>query len=326
MSTRKDYEKIANSLDFKEKFAIKKNFEKGYYIVRGEIKGRDVLLKIVPNIDKIRAALVEKERIVDEILEEHNKNISKPLIVKARVLMTGRNDKYSWIIRRYYPGLSLARMLPKRPMLGYDVIRPVFILKRSKIINLVVDNIKSLQSLTNDFRSLGIKKTDFDKYFEHNIEKLITEDLEKVLGIDLFLHREFYNTNKTKYLSREFKLAAATDLSPANIIIKDDGVLVFSDFELFSFDNYTMDAAYLWLFLYRYVNWQRRLTNLIIKNDQDRIFFRMSVIRILLSKYNFPGATVGKRDIESIKYFRKHKWARYLKVAGESFEALMKVK
>lgn len=326
MPTRKDYEKIIKSLNFHEILAIKKNFKKGYYIIRGDIKGRDVLLKVVPKKDWIRAKLIKKEMLVDDIIEKHNVDLTKPLVLNARVLGIGHDNKYLWIIRRFYPGKSLARVQPKKVMLGYDRIRANFIHESHRIIKQIVDNIESVQSITNDFRRLGIKKEYFDRYFGSEIENLIENGLEKKLGITLSEHVKFYNNHKKNYLSKRYKCASVTDLSPSNIIIKDNGVVVFSDLELFSFDNYTMDIAYLWLFLWRYPDWQKKLVSLSIKNNIDRQFFRISVIRIILSKYKFPSVTAGiKSDSGIIIFFKKHAWYKYLIAAGESFEGLTKV-
>ena len=327
MSTRKDYEDIIDQLGFVEKLAIKKNFKKGKYIVRGDIRGRDVLLKIVPRKNKHRVETFKKENTIIKLIEKHNENFDNPLINITKVLVTGRNKKYFWIIRRYYPGTSMARLKLGKPLLGYDKIRPKFIIKRGEYLNKITESITALQGLTNDFRKLGVKK-ELVKYrhFE-NIKINNPKKLEKELGIDLSDHQEFYKKIKKTYLSKENIVATQADLTPANIIIRSDGMLYLSDFELFCFDNYTLDIAYLWIFLFRYPKWQKGLLENTINNDQDRDFFRASIIRILFQQIYWPAISASIIDKEKkVDYTKRHKWFKYLVASGESFEALMKIK
>jgi len=327
MSTIKDYENIINNLNFIEKLSIRKNFEKGYYIVRGDINGRDVLLKIIPNKDKDRVDKFTRELTVDKIIDKHNEYIDRPLINVTEILTSGKNKDYFWVIRKYYPGTSLARLEGTRSFLGYDRIRPKFIISRKKIVSQIVESISALQELTNDFRKLGVKKRSFQSRYNNDIEKNSLNQLEKKLSVDLTNHRDIFNRISDKYLSREQLVATHADLSPANIIVRNDGKLFLSDFERFCFDNYTLDFAYLWLFLYRYSKWQKELVKLSLHNDQDRELFLASIIRILTQQIYWPADSAGlsKDLVKRIDYTKKHKWFKYLKASGESFEALMKV-
>jgi thiamine kinase-like enzyme len=159
------------------------------------------------------------------------------------------------------------------------------------------------------------------------IKRVEKEKVEGELGIDLSNQEIFFNKIKGEYFKKENIKACINDLTPANVIIKDDGQLVFSDFELFSFDNYTVDIAYLWIFLWRYRNWQRELLLNTIKNDRDREYFRASIIRIMFLLYDWPyNSMKNKPKLKHEKYNRRHIWAKYLIAAGKSYEAIMEVK
>ena len=265
--------------------------------------------------------------MINRIIDKHNEDISQSLIHSIRVIAQNENNKYFWIIRRYYPGSSLAKFDKSESFWGYDKIRPKYMLRRKQIIAQVVEAISALQGLTNDFRKLNIKKDEFPKRHFVNLSDNKPESIEKRLNLDLTPHQFFYNKIRSDYLLKENSLACVADLSPANIIIREDNRLFFTDFEMFCFDNYTLDVAYLWLFLYQYPNWQSSLINALIRNDQDRGYFRASIIRILFQQIYWPAISSRVKDPrEQDAYTKKHKWFKYLMSAGESFEALMKVK
>jgi serine/threonine protein kinase len=324
---QQELEKIIKEFSFEETGSIKKDYKNNIFVLIGKINGRNSLLKIASKKNSYRIDQFKKEKMVDDILEKHNRDLKKPLVVKTDILGFGENDKFVWIIRKYYPGLSLAAYRPEKVLWGYDVIRSNFLFFRSKIINKIVNNLLSLYTLETDLRKLAISHDDLPQRYKKNIEDYNVKEIEDELGINLEKQIKFYNVVKKDYFSKENIGASVGDLSPSNIIIKNDDELVFSDFELFCFDNYTADIAYLYLFFWRYRAWQKALVDLTIKNDKDRNFFRASIIKETMFLYFWPYFTLkNKKNIGHKEFNRKHIWRKYLEAAGESFDAIMKVK
>lgn len=325
----KKVEDILQKLDFRLNKKISDDDLGGQYILVGLIKGRDVLLKIVSKKNKFKVAQFRKEKLVDDILEKHNRNLKKPLFVKVDLLGIGESKSYFWVIRKYYSGQSLAAYEPGKSLFGYDIIRRNFLMFRRKIVKQIIDNIEAINSLETDFRKLGINRADFPLRYKMNIEDYDIAKVGKELNLNLENLVKFYNRVQKRYFEKENIKASVGDLTPANIIIKKDGELIFSDFEMFCFDNYTIDIAYLFLFLWRYKNWQKELINLTITNDESRDYFCASIIRILMFLYKWPYYSLdekNKKNLDSESIIRKHIWRRYLQAAGESFDAILKVK
>jgi len=321
------YKMFCKELNFKELRSIKKDFEHGYFIVQGELNRRDVLLKIIPATDTKRAEYFFKESLIDKILNKHNDNIELPLIIKTNVITYGHNNVFCWIIRRYYKGRSLARYVEGRPLRSADLLRPIYLHKTKYVTDKIVSNLRSIQSLETDLRKLATRKQMLKRRYPENIDQKALKIISKDTGVNLSSQVDLFTKNKKDYFAKQNITASIGDLTPANVILKDDGQLLFSDFELFSFDNYTIDPTYLWLFLSRYPNWQNYLISKTIKNKQDKLFFQLSLIRILFKLYRAPfDSDPNKTKEDENDYFKTHKWIKYLVVAGDSFEAIMKVK
>jgi thiamine kinase-like enzyme len=323
----KKVQSIFSSLDFEEIKKIKFDEKKDDYILVGKIKNRHTLLKITNKKNKYKVGQFNKEKLVDKILEKHNKNLNNPLVIKTDVMGFGENDDFVWVARKYYPGLSLAAYRPDKVLWGYDIVRSNFLFYKQKIIKAIVDNLFSIYSLETDFRKLAISREDLLQRYKKNLEDYDVKKIENELKISLEKQIAFFNKIKKDYFSKDNVKASVGDLSPSNIIIKNDRELIFSDFELFCFDNYTIDIAYLYLFLWRYKGWQKTLIDLTIKNSQDRDFFRASIIRELMFLYRWPFDSLKeKKNIDHKEFNRKHVWRKYLEASGESFDAIMKVK
>jgi thiamine kinase-like enzyme len=109
------------------------------------------------------------------------------------------------------------------------------------------------------------------------------------------------------------------DFVPSNIIVTQDKKIVFTDFEYFCIDNSSLDLAYLWLYLWRYPDWQNELLKKYPNINQDD--FQISVLRILLPLFV---RKFSSNDIYSQKLYMKHKWREYLIRSAGSFDFLTK--
>lgn len=313
---------ILSSLSFVESQKLKQDKKREEFIFVGEIKGRSVLFKISNKKNFHRVSMFEKEKAVDKIFEKHNKDLSNPLIVKTDIFGSGEERGYIWIARKYYPGKSLSYFQSDKPFFGYDVIRRNFLLKKNQIINKIIENIETINLLETDLRRLSVEKNFFNRRFSENPDFSV---LEKTHNLNTDKQQAFFQKNKSEYFDKSNIKASTNDLHPGNIILKSDNQLVFSDFEHFTFDNYTVDIATLWLFLWRYKNWQKYFIEKTINNDADRMMFRMSMIRLYQYFHKLP--LVGEKNLQKGKKNAGFsKWMKYFVAAGDSFDAIMKVK
>jgi|GEM_PF-1123211 len=316
---RNEYKNLISELEINKEKIIHANFEFGYFILSGEIHRRDILLKVAPVFDIKRVEHIFREAVADGIIERHNQDLKKPFIFRTKVLEVGQNQTFAWIIRRYYKGMSLAdptkdfqRKIPDR----FSLLQVKYLKEKNKVLTQVIDNIESIQSLETDFRRLKIKKSFFEKRFLADFSNSDTEILQDLLDINLLPSFEYFTSNKGNYFSGQAITATISDLTPANLIIRKDGRLYFSDFEWFCFDNSTLDVAFFWLFLWRHPSWQKKLVSLYSKNNNFYSDFRLSLIRIILTWYlrAWEDQTNKGKDFFRNEY-KDHAWTRYLEKA-----------
>lgn len=323
---KREFEPILQSLNVKivDEMNASENEKKNQALIHGKINGQEVLLKIVPKKDINKISGLKKEALVDNIIEKHNTDFPVQYINKAGVLSTGSNENYAWIIRRYYTGRALAKIKGDVVLMGYDILPNKYLLNRKEIINQIVNNLESFKTIKKDFGK--VKGEQFPQRYESNLENYCIKEIEKGLTISLSDQVDFYNKNKAEYFYKDNICATVGDLVPANIILKEDNQIIFSDFEWFCFDNYLMDATFLWSFLWRYPDWQNDLLQLSVKDEQEKLFFRMSLIRQIIGKYSITFDPKYQKKLKRIEALKKHAWTEYLMAAGESFEAIIKVR
>jgi len=323
-----EYNELLKKIGFEEKAIITVN-NKNVHVCVGRLNLRDVIIKIVPKIEIAKVQGFYKEAIVDDILEQNNKDLSKPLILKARVLAVGQNEEHAWIIRRYYPGRALSIDKDEKKLFvdRLSTIERKYLFKKD-IIRQVVQNIKSLRSLSTNMRKSGIRRDTFQRRFGDSLEYINVKKIEDSLDVDLSAKIVFYEKYCKNYFDKKNIVACTGDLTPANIILKKDGQVIFSDFEWFCLDNNTIDVAFLWLFLYKYQGWQKYLIKTFVVSEEDKINFQVSLIRILLYWFDkaFKNDHPSIKSLDNRKRYKKHIWVKYLKLTGESFEALMKAR
>lgn len=320
-----NYKDVLKKINFEHKSSIKIDNKNKSYVLIGAIKGRDVLLKIVDKNQKGRVLNLKKEYLLDKFINKHNQDLNNEIIVKATILTVDEIGPFAYSVREYFPGKSLTIFSRKKIFWGYDTIRSGFLHKRLDIIDQITTNLKAFQDITTDLRKLNIDKKVLSKRYKDNLSHYNYKEIEKELGFGLNQQLDYFKRYRKDYFSKESIKACNSDFSPANIIVQKYGKIIFSDFELFCYDNYTLDVSYFWLFLYKYPDWQKSLLKNLIKTENDRKYFRMSVIRILMHSYQWPALSMKvKNHNKFLEINKSHLWAKYLDLAGDSFESLTK--
>lgn len=318
-SFQNNLNKIYKEIRFKPENFFALDEENQSCIVSGKVGDQSVLLKVLSVKDE-RLIRFQKEVEVDKFLQSFNDNSDRK-ISKVSVLGSGLIKGYFWLTREYVAGKTLSSYSNKdKPLFGYDVLDSGLADKRESILNQILENVGLVQKITD--------KKSYHVMYDNELDNDLFSDLSLSLSINLKKQQEFWNLKKILYQDGPNIKASFADIVPSNIIISNDGKVVMSDFEWFCFDNYTMDYACLWLFLWRHPDWQRIITDFCVKSEEDKDFFVASLIRIIFGWYKVP--FLKKDPIHSTQerknYFKNHIWTKYLIAAGESFDAIMKVK
>lgn len=317
----KGLESVFSVIGFEKMKTIKGSPESTFGIYFGIFKKQEVILKVARNSYKLKIEQLEKEIFIDNKII---KNIKKDKQINAvEVIEHGYNQDFSWVIRSFASGQSLAKYNPKFPLLGYDLIEKKFLKSEKIIISQIKNIIESIETVDiSNYHSPMLKSR-----YQSDIKNYDIIAVEKYYDINLKNHLAFYEANFENYSKKSNIRLSIGDLTPANLIVDSTGVVALSDYELFSLESNLMDLTYLWLFLWRYPNWQKLLIEDKILSEQDKIFFRLNIIKILLFLYSWPWGCVSEITNEKKKeQNRLHIWKRYLIAAGESYEAILKVK
>jgi len=325
MFTEEEFKKIFFDINFIEIAPIKKSISRGYYISHGKIKGKEVVVKILTKNDKKRVRNYKKELVVSKILQQ-----GRPKEILSRFACTweiGENEKFIWNIREYVSGEVISLYNPSKILMGYDEIDSKFKKDKDLIISGIRQNLNFLWSI-----DVPANKNLFRERFSQEIDQKKIKSIESGIGCSLKKQIDFYKKHKDKIYSSKNIKASFGDLIPANIIYNNKKV-VFLDFEWFTFDNYIADISLLWLYLWRYPTWQEKLIDELINSVDEKSFFKLNIIRSIIgyySNYVFVEKSEFKKAPNSFldkqKFFSKHIWTRYLAVAGESYETVIKTK
>jgi hypothetical protein len=323
MYTEDDYKKIFSDLEFIELEPIKKDIKSGYYISHGKIKDNEVVIRILTKTDKLRVKNYKKELAISKILEN-----GKPKEILSRFACTkeiGENDKFIWSIRDYVDGEVISLYDPKKILMGFDEINSKFEKKQDSIINGIKENLIFLWSIESTKDDLELRER-----FDQDIDKNKIKFIESNLGFPLSKQVKIYNENKDKVFSLDKIKASFGDLIPANIIYTTDEKVVFLDFEWFSFDHYLADVSFLWLYLWNYPAWRKKLLDSFIETEDEKKSFQINILRQLIGFYSQyiynQSEDISEGVAQKRKIFFKHIFTRYLKSAGESYKDLINTK
>lgn len=295
-----------------------------HYVIKGEIEGQEVLFKSYSTAHKNKSDNLIREGEIGNLLKKENARIKTFDIINF-----GSNTKIAWVVRKYYQGKTLAYDLSSKniwPFMDrYSVINSEFIAQPERYISLIVDNNKLLSLVSSKHFRSDRKKNRFKSV---NFEKIINQ-ISSIFSINLEKTNEIYLKNKNYFDNNDNKKVISGDMSPTNIFISNQDEVYIYDFEWAGLGNYMTDFAFLWLFLWKYPNWQGVLIKETINNDFDKLNFRLNIIRIITYFYRIipPLAEKinGKETLNIISKYKKHIWLKYLDTAGESFEETIKL-
>lgn len=266
-----NFNSIFNKLKFDMRETIVELNKNNTFIYRGDQQGRDVLLKIIPtsNVEKI---MKQKREVA---ISNSLKNDSFKF---TRSIDCGEEGEYFWVTRLFIPGEALSQTTTPQigPLCHYDYLNKKFV-DSLQIIPKIIHNLSSLQNTNISGSDLNVTR----RYPTEILNDSRMKETEKILNFNFENHLFFYNENKDQYLAKDNLKPCMGDLIPPNIIISSD--VYFADIEYFCIDNYMMDLSLLWIYLWRYKNWQQLLVKDL--SPLDKKFLKLSVIRILLPHY-----------------------------------------
>lgn len=282
--------------------------------------GREILLRaIIPKLWPEKVKTLKKEVKIDNFFTKSSIFLPKP-----EVLASGEDNGWVWVTRLFIRGETIAHDDKKtRTLLGYDLIKTKFNSKGDKILSQVDIILKDLGRINSPNEELRQNR------YKKNLSGYDTGLIARGVGRNLSTVLAFVEEHRKSYFLSKSLCASHGDLSPTNLIFNDSEEVFITDFEFFSFDNRMMDTAFFWLFCWRQPEWQGKIVKKLVQNNEDEIFFRISVIRIILGWYNgiyAKGRPLTERLKQKRKEYKNHIWVRYLLAAGESFKALVNVK
>lgn len=306
------YNNLRKDLGFKTIKFFKKEKKIGFFVILGQVYKKKYVLKISVN-NKTKYKLMKNELKLDALLKYEFPNNE---FIFAKIINHGEKDGFIWILREFFVGKSLATYTPGVFLDGNDIIQyPWFLNKKLVLADIVcqhslLDKISKSDYLLYIGNDAVDSKNDIISYPLGEIERKFKISLKKVM--------ECYNEEGKGYSQREsFQVG---DLMLGNILLLKKNKVMLFDLERSSFDNKMFDYSRLWLYLWRYPVWQSELIKKVVVNNDNKIDLRLGVIRLILNHFNYSitrNQLIKKED---------YVWAKILDAAGESYEALMKVK
>ncbi|MEK9156444.1 MAG: phosphotransferase [Patescibacteria group bacterium] len=298
-----------------EKIYVADN-KRGRLIAAGNWRGDKAVLKIVSLKQPRILERFEREAESDQLVRERWSGADRDLILPTRVLSWGVDLGCVWMVRLFGEGktLSIDRRKKEDALFDKDVIRKEFLNSPRLLIPKIGRVLRSFQKIEVNSRERTLWNKKYPLRYPRKLDKSIKEELGQLIGFDLSPHYQFYQ-NIEEHLFQDNQVGAFMgDFVPPNIIVKSNKDISLFDFEWFGFDNKMMDIVSFWLTLWRYPSWQRVFLHYYDFNRNEKDNFRAGVIRQILLSGWVPRLVAGRQ---------KHQWTKYLKLSGESFEALV---
>lgn len=311
-----DYKSIISRLKFDVEKTLREDLERGQFILVGSYNGTKSILKITSISNPVKAKNLEKEYIVTSAIFDNT--------VFGRTLFFDKNENYVCYVREYIQGhpLSAYNQDSSVVLYRYDILDKKVCVDKEKIINGITHSLDIIHEETYRKALMLSPRDYFGQRWNMDIKQYNVSSIEKGLKHSLKDQVDFYYKNFNSY--KENYSCCVGDLNPANILFDGKDVRLV-DLEWFSIDNSMLDISFLWLFLWRYPDWQELLLRN-VASEREKDDFRASVIRQIIAWFDVvfdPDKKVTKDNIEE---YKAHIWARYVKAAGESFEALTNTK
>jgi len=223
---------------------IKKN--KRFYSTPCFLEGKKFFFKILITNEIGPAEAIRREIEILKFL-----SVQK---IKFNIHQLVKYDKKKfpyWYLVRYYEGKLLGHF--------YDLY-----FKNKKYITLLVNALFSLQNISQKNLMKILKKKefflwqrDFNAYFK--MVKDYLQNIEKDIGNKINSQKIYNFLNEKKGIFSKSPLVLTHgDFTLANFVLNKEKLIV-TDWEQSHLDNFVYDLSHLWIQLWRYPQWQKKL-------------------------------------------------------------------
>ena len=224
---------------------IKEN--KRFYSAPCIDKNREKVFFKILIVDELAASeAIKREIEVRKFLANFKDKINYPLLIKS----DSKNFPY-WFVSQYFEGKLLGHF--------YNLY-----LNDKKYISFLVDVLFSLQKIPKTSIKKAYQIKDF-YLWERNFNQYVKLIKEYQVGINKKISkeiefREIYNLLKKegKNLAKSPLVFAHGDFTLANFVVSGEKIII-TDWEQAHLDNVLYDLSHLWIQLWRYPDWQKKL-------------------------------------------------------------------
>jgi len=235
-------------------------------------RGKKVFLKILIVNEISPNEAIRREIEIRKFLTDFKEKISYPHLIK----FDNKNFPY-WFISQYLEGKLLGSF--------YNLYS-----NNKKYIPLLVNNLFSLQKIPKHsikkiakIKNAHLWKRDFRQYlklvksYRTGIEKGISKKINFSKIYQLFKEKRILLEKSPLFLSHG-------DFTLANFVTSKKGIVITTDWEQAHLDNLAYDISHLWIQLWRYPVWQKKLISEFIsrlskrKREEFKEIFRIIII------------------------------------------------
>lgn len=313
---------------FKPSERVSNSPQSSHLLVKGHIGEMEALFKSYGNSIAIKSANILREGQASQFLKKTNQSQGNNIPI-FEVIDYGKSKNFSWLIRKYYQGETLG--INSNQCSDFLYIDR-FTHLNEKIISkykTVVDQInKKIRILTTlDANDNELAQFNAKRFIDKPSPDLFLK-MSHCLDLNLDRQEKLFNQNLKSFFSKNNLRATVSDLAPTNVFIKNGGDILFYDLEWFCLDNYMIDITFFWLLLWRYHNFQNEIIKIAVKSDQDKQYFRINLIRIVITLFDLifnDGEKETKHYQKTKLICQDHIWSKYLQSAGNSYEDILSV-
>ncbi len=209
-------------------------------------KGEEVFFKIIIADEISPTEAIKREIKIRNFLIDFKNKLTYPILIS----WDDKNFPY-WFLSQYFEGKLFGHF--------YNLYS-----KNDKYISLLIDALFSLHKIPKNsikkiskIKGFYLWERDFDKYlklvkeYQIGIEKEIAKKIRFTEIYKLFKEKKgFLEKSPLVFVHGDFTLANFVDSS---------GKLIIADWEQAHLDNFVYDLSHLWIQLWRYPSWQKKL-------------------------------------------------------------------